>query len=140
MDIDILLLIADFENYNLICANIKKKNNELMETWRELGGVKGVDFEKVRGSYNPAGEEARKEPLRKRVDFLEKKIKNLVERKKRVEEVMEAIFEPLDRDFIKDVLIDGMTYDKACMVYGIASKSKIKKEVYRILQEATEGE
>lgn len=134
------LLILDMANYKIICQCLKEKKDEYEVTWYRMTGVTGVDFERVRGSYNPIGEEARKENQRKKIESLEKEINELEQRKKRVEDTLQRISDSMERDFIRDVLIDGMTYEKACMTYGIASKSKIKKEIERILTEAREGE
>ena len=135
-DFDVESFIGEIKTLKADRESLARRKEEYEDLIYLMSGVSGIDYSKVRGGYNPFGEEERKAKQRAAKSFLEDEIERLQSKIKRTEEILSLVETIEDRDLINEILVEGMNYRTACEIFGISSTSLIKKEIKKIVRSA----
>lgn len=133
--------LNEAKNYKDYIELLKEAEERKKIIIYELSGVKGIDYSKIPGSYNPHGEEARKEKYRLMLDEVEKEIEMWRERRNYIGVTLLKIRQRSEEDWrLVTNVISGIPYRKICNTFHYSSPSSVKYRVDRIIEEALKKE
>lgn len=128
----------NYKDYIELLKEAKEKKEIIIY---ELSGVKGIDYSKIPGSYNPHGEEARKEKLRSMLDEVDKEIDILTIKRNDIGFILRKIRDRSEEDWrLVTNVISGIPYRKICSTFHYSSPSSVKYRVDKIVAWALDDE
>ena len=106
---------------------------ELMEY--EMGGVKGVDYSKQSGTYNPDAIERKRLKLIEEYNRLLDKRKEIQEKERSICRVLNVMTKE-DRDLVIDVVASRRRFRDVCKELNISSTATLANMINDIIDEA----
>lgn len=133
--------LNEAKNYKDYIELLKEAEEKKEIIIYQMSGMSGIDYTKIHGSYNPHGEEARKEKYRLMLDEVEEEIGVWRQKRNDISSVLNRIRERSEDDYqlIWNV-ITGIPYRKICETFHYSSPSSVKYKVDHIVAYALKKE
>lgn len=135
-------LREDIEAYKNELKNLwyyKKKTKEIEDEIAvleyEMEGVKGIDYSKQRGSYNPSVAEQRRLTMIEKMERLQKEKEKREEKEKYACRYLKYMTDD-DRDLVVSVISDKRKYREVCKERKIPSTSSLANSINLIIAKA----